>query len=82
MRPFYNEDFSIIKNMPLHFTESAKLQLKVELLNAFNRHVFSAPDTNPYSPTFGLIIPSGQWSGSSGTVDQPRMVQFTLRLNF
>ena len=82
MRPFYNEDFSIIKNMPLHFTESARLQLKVELLNAFNRHVFSAPDTNPYSPTFGLIIPSGQWSGSSGTVDQPRIVQFALRLNF
>src|SRR5581483_1071079 len=42
MRPFYNEDFSIIKNIPLHFTESTKLQFKAELLNAFNRHVFSA----------------------------------------
>jgi len=82
MRPFYNEDFSVIKNIPLHFTESARLQFKAEILNAFNRHVFSAPDTNPYSPTFGLIIPSGQWGGSSGTVDQPRIVQFALRVNF
>ena len=82
MRPFYNEDFSMIKNIPLHFAESARLQFKAELLNAFNRHVFYAPDTNPYSPTFGLIIPSGQWGGSSGTADQPRIVQFALRLNF
>lgn len=82
MRPFYNEDFSILKNIPLHFSEAAKLQLKAELLNAFNRHVFSPPDTNPYSPTFGLITPSGAWGGSAGTVDQPRMVQFSLRLNF
>jgi hypothetical protein len=73
MRPYYNEDFSIIKNMPLPISESARLQLKAEILNAFNRHVFSSPDTSPYSPTFGLV---------TGTVDQSRIVQFGLRLNF
>ena len=73
MRPYYNEDFSMIKNMPLHFSESARLQLKAELLNALNRHVFASPDTSPYSPTFGLV---------TGTVDQSRIVQFALRLNF
>lgn len=72
MRPYYNEDFSIIRNMRI--IESATLQLKAELLNAFNRHVFASPDTSsPFSPNFGLV---------TGTIDSPRAVQFTLRLNF
>ena len=73
MPPYYNEDFSIIKNMPLRFSESARLQLKAELLNAFNRHLFASPDTAPYSPTFGLV---------TSTVNSSRIVQFALRLNF
>lgn len=71
MKPYYNEDFSLIKNM--HIVESVRLQFKAEFLNAFNRHVFATPDTGPYSPTFGLV---------SGTIDSPRAVQFTLRVNF
>ncbi|HLH03064.1 MAG TPA: TonB-dependent receptor [Bryobacteraceae bacterium] len=68
---YYNEDFSIIRNF--HLFESASLQLKAELLNAFNRHIFSAPDSNPYDPNFGVV---------NGTIDSQRIVQFTLRLNF
>ena len=68
---YYNEDFSIIRNF--HLFESASLQLKGELLNAFNRHIFSIPDANPYDSNFGLV---------NGTIDQQRIVQFTLRLNF
>jgi hypothetical protein len=71
MKPYFNEDFSLIKN--LRVFEESSLQLKVEFLNAFNRHVFATPDVSPFSPTFGLV---------SGTIDSPRSIQFTLRLNF
>ena len=71
MKPYYNEDFSLIKNM--HLTEGVVLQFKAEFLNAFNRHMFATPDVSPYSPTFGLV---------TGTINGPRSVQFTLRLNF
>ena len=43
--PYYNEDFSIIKNTPIH--ENLVFQLKFELLNAFNRHTFNIPDVAP-----------------------------------
>ena len=36
-----SEDFSLIKNFPI--TEMVKFQLKVEALDAFNRHNFSIP---------------------------------------
>jgi hypothetical protein len=42
-------------------------------LNAFNRHIFSVPDAAPNDANFGLV---------NGTIDSPRVVQFTLRLNF
>ncbi len=68
---YYNEDFSAIRNF--HFTESVFLQLKAEFLNAFNRHIFSIPDANPNDSNFGVV---------NNTIDTPRVVQFTLRLNF
>lgn len=49
------------------------LQFKAEFLNAFNRHIFAIPNESPNSPNFGLV---------TGTIDTPRAVQFTLRLNF
>jgi hypothetical protein len=66
-----NEDFSIIKRMSLF--ESHSLILKAELFNAFNRHVFTRPDTGVQDGTFGA---------SFGTVNGPRNVQFTLRYDF
>lgn len=68
---YYNEDFSIIRNFKLY--ESVVLQLKGEMLNAFNRHIFSLPDANPNDANFGLV---------NNTIDAPRAVQFTLRVNF
>ena len=68
---YYNEDFSIIRNF--HIFESSEIQFKSELLNAFNRHIFSVPDAAPNDANFGLV---------NGTIDSPRVVQFTLRLNF
>jgi hypothetical protein len=66
-----NEDFSIIKRVSLF--ESHSLILKAELFNAFNRHVFTRPDTGVQDGTFGT---------SFGTVNGPRNVQFTLRYDF
>jgi hypothetical protein len=43
------------------------------LINGFNRHVFSRPDTGPTDRSFG---------GRSGTIEDPRKVQFTLRYLF
>ncbi|HSU60041.1 MAG TPA: TonB-dependent receptor [Bryobacteraceae bacterium] len=68
---YYNEDISIIRNF--HIFERLSLQAKGELLNAPNRHIFSVPDTAPYDSNFGQV---------NGTIDQQRIVQFTLRLNF
>jgi hypothetical protein len=68
---YVNEDFSIIKRVNLF--ESNSLVLKAELFNAFNRHVFTRPDTGVQDGTFGT---------SFGTVNGPRNVQFTLRYDF
>jgi hypothetical protein len=75
---YYNEDISIIRNF--HLVESATLQLKAELLNAFNRHIFAIAgpfppptDASPNDPNFGVV---------NSTLDQQRIVQFTLRLTF
>ena len=74
---YYNEDISILKNTSIH--EGIDFQLKFELLNAFNRHTFSVPYTgsNPYSnPNDNLFgIPNN-------TVNTPRNVQITGRINF
>ena len=68
---YYNEDFSILKNTPIH--ENIVFQLKFELLNAFNRHTFSIPDTGPNDTLFGV---------PNGLVNTPRNVQITGRINF
>jgi hypothetical protein len=45
----------------------------MELLNAFNRHVFSTPNLNPYDNFFGV---------PTGTIDGPRHMQLTARIEF
>ncbi|MEJ7608161.1 MAG: hypothetical protein WKF37_18325, partial [Bryobacteraceae bacterium] len=73
MSPYYNEDFSVIRNFRLPLGESTRVQFKAEFLNAFNRHVFASPNTTPTSPTFGLV---------TNTINSARNIQFTLRVNF
>ena len=68
---YYNEDFSLIKNTPI--TERVNFQLKAEFLNAFNRHIFATPDTNPYDNGFGV---------PTGLINGPRIVQITGRVTF
>ena len=68
---YYNEDFSFLKKTPI--TEGAVFTLKVELLNAFNRHTFATPDTQPYDSTFGV---------PTYTINGPRQLQLTGRIQF
>jgi len=68
---YKNEDFSIIRNFRIR--EPVSFQLKAELLNAFNRHIYSVGNQSPNDPNFGLV---------TTTIDTPRNVQFTFRINF
>jgi hypothetical protein len=77
---FVNTDFSVIKDFPLSFREGMGLQFRAEFFNLFNHPQFFLPgignsgqqDIN--SPvSFGVI---------SNTVNNARLIQFALKLNF
>ncbi|MEO7145624.1 MAG: carboxypeptidase regulatory-like domain-containing protein, partial [Bryobacteraceae bacterium] len=66
-----NFDFAVFKNTPL--TERLGLQFRTEVFNIFNRVQFSPPGLSLGTPQFGVI---------SGQYNNPRLVQFALRLLF
>jgi len=68
---FKNEDLSIIKNT--HLTEKMELQLKYEMLNAFNRHAFGVPSLTPTDNLFGV---------PTTTLTTARNSQITARIRF
>ena len=67
------EDFSLIKNFPIK--EGASFQLKVEALDAFNRHNFSIPDQAPNDGP-------GRFGVANATDYGPRNLQITGRIDF
>jgi hypothetical protein len=77
---FVNTDFSVIKDFPLPFREGMRLQFRAEFFNLFNHPQFfleglgdsGQQDINTPS-SFGVI---------NNTVNNPRLVQFALKLNF
>jgi len=77
---FVNTDFSLIKDFPFSFREGMNLQFRAEFFNLFNHPQFflaglgdsGQQDINTPS-TFGVI---------NQTVNNPRLVQFALRLEF
>ncbi len=77
---FVNTDFSVIKDFPFRFREEMGLQFRAEFFNLFNHAQFFLPgvgnsgmqDINTPS-SFGVI---------SNTVNNPRLVQFALKLKF
>jgi hypothetical protein len=71
MPAWMEEDFSLIKNT--NITERLTFQLKADFLNAPNRHIFGAPDTNPADFDFG--IPTYQSNA-------PRAIQINGTLMF
>jgi hypothetical protein len=77
---FVNTDFSVIKDFPLSFREGMGLQFRAEFFNLFNHPQFylqggsGTGEQDINSPaTFGVV---------TGTVNNPRLVQFALKLKF
>jgi len=69
---FVNTDFSAIKHFV--FRENMRLDLRAEFFNLFNHAQFGSPGADLNSPaTFGVI---------NTTVNNPRLVQFALKLAF
>jgi hypothetical protein len=83
-----NFDFAAAKNFPLG-TERLRLQFRADLFNLFNHTNFSNPVSNQSSASFGKITSTvgsavatavGTTAGLVG--GGPRVVQFSLRLQF
>lgn len=68
---YYNEDFNFIKNTAI--VKSLNFQFQVNIFNAFNRHVFATPDTQPYDNLFGV---------PTSTIDNPRSIQLIGKFIF
>jgi len=54
-------------------TERVHANFEAEFLNAFNRVQFGPPNNQVGNPNYGKV---------TATVNQPRLVQFALRLSF
>jgi len=70
---FINTDFSAIKDFALPFREGTTLQFRAEFFNLFNTPQFGVPGLDIGSPGFGQI---------TSTVNNPRLIQFALKLTF
>ncbi len=77
---FVNTDFSLIKDIPLSFREGMGLQFRAEFFNLFNHPQYflqgagGTGEMDINSPSsFGVI---------NNTVNNPRLVQFALKLKF
>jgi hypothetical protein len=69
-----NFDIALVKRFDTRWpTESAKLEFRTEFFNAFNTPQFADPDTTVTNTTFGRI---------TATSVGPRIIQFSLKLNF
>jgi hypothetical protein len=64
-----NFDLSLFKTFEI--ATRARLQFRVEALNAFNRVQFSAPNTSVTSASFGVI---------TGQANAPRQLQFGVKM--
>lgn len=76
---FVNTDFSLVKQFKLPW-ENMGLNFRAEFFNLFNHAQFATPDS-----TSGLQTPdfAGAGFGSiAATVNNPRLVQFGLKLTF
>jgi hypothetical protein len=70
---FVNTDFSVIKRFALPW-ENMGLDFRAEMFNLFNHAQFGLPAADINAPSqFGLV---------SSTVNNPRLVQFGLKLTF
>ena len=75
---FVNTDFSAIKRFRL--TEAANLDFRAEFFNLFNHAQFNTPGLSS-TPGADLATP-GTFGIVSSTVNNPRVIQFALKLAF
>jgi len=75
---FVNTDFSAIKNFPVSFREGMTLQFRAEFFNLFNHPQFFQPGTDADT----LPPPAGNYGAITNTVNNPRLIQFALKLRF
>ena len=82
-----NVDFSIIRRFPLG--ESKNLEFRAEFFNLFNHVNFASPVSNfnavpstSISSTGQLIGDPGDFGRITATSNNPRLIQFALKINF
>jgi len=78
---FVNTDFSIIKDFPLSFREAMNLQFRAEFFNLFNHAQFYLNGLGGTEGEQDINTPSS-FGVVNNTVNNPRLIQFALRLNF
>jgi hypothetical protein len=78
---FVNTDFSVIKDFPLSFREAMNLQFRAEFFNLFNHAQFYLNGLGGTEGEQDINTPSS-FGVVNNTVNNPRLVQFALRLNF
>ena len=71
---FVNTDFSVIKHFALPFREGTELDFRAEFFNLFNHPQFGQPGSDVDSP--------GNFGAITSTVNNPRLIQFALKLKF
>ncbi|HEY1575702.1 MAG TPA: carboxypeptidase regulatory-like domain-containing protein [Terracidiphilus sp.] len=76
---YLNEDFSIIKRTTIR--ESQAIVFKLDIPNAFNRHVFGQVDGNVGDKHFG-VAGFGNFAGIPTVINGTRQIQATLRYEF
>ena len=79
-----NVDFSVIKRFPL--AEAKNVEFRAEFFNLFNHVNFDNPVSNlnaaSVDPSTGRIINPGDFGRIISTSNNPRLIQFALKLNF
>ena len=83
-----NTDFSVIKRFPIR--ESTNIEFRAEFFNLFNQVNFANPISNlsavpatSIDPNTGLITGSpGDFGRIISTSNNPRLIQFAVKLNF
>jgi len=73
MQGIGNYDLSVFKRVMFGPEDKIGLEFRTEFFNLFNHVQFGPPNTTVVSPTFGVV---------NSTVNNPRLVQFGLRLAF
>jgi hypothetical protein len=76
---FVNTDFSAIKNFPLR--EPINLQFRAEFFNVFNHAQFYLPG-NTAVGNMQDVDSASSFGVTSQTVNNPRVIQFALKLTF